>query len=1123
MGRSPRRATSKLSLSTLALAALVGQAAGCTGKGSEAPAWRLAVEPGIVEPADAKPKEGEEKPKWDVMAPPGHEGEDYKTVVIDVDEGTWLSVDVSPDGREVVFDLLGDIYVMPIGGGEARALTEGIAWDMQPRFSPDGKYIAFTSDRGGGDNIWVMKRDGSDVRQITKETFRLVNGPVWSPDGQFIAVRKHFTKRRSLGAGEVWLYHVSGGKGMQMTEKPNDQKDVNEPAFSADGRYVYYSHDATPGPVFEYNKDPHAGIYVISRLDRQTGLIDRVTGGPGGAVRPTPSPDGRSLAFVRRLGTRSVLTIRDLASGLERPIYDGLDRDMQEAWAIHGVYPTIAWTPDNAGLVLWAGGKIWRVDAKSGAAAAIPFHVKTTRRVAKALRKPIDVDPDEVDLKMLRWVTVSPDGRSVVYQALGHLWIRALPDGQPRRLTKDDDVVELMPAFSRDGKSIVYATWNDASYGALRVIPTRGGKAKTITPTPGHYVEPSFSPDGKTVVYRKIRGGWSRSPAWSEEPGIYAIPAKGGEPLLVSREGVTPHFGATNERVFYVARAGDKDKEKVVLRSLEVDGSDLYTHASSENATEFRVSPDGRWIAWNEGFHAFVAPLPATGRTVELGPKAENQPIARVTRDAGDFIHWSSDSARLYWSLGPELFSRELNQSFAFLEGAPEKPLDPPIKGLPIGMKVAADRPSGKIAIVGARLVTMAGEQVIEDGTIVVDRHRIAAVGPRAQVAVPGDAKVIDGAGLTVIPGLVDVHAHGSQGEDGIIPQRNWLHDATLAFGVTTIHDPSNDTETIFAASELARAGLIDAPRIFSTGTILYGAKAPFTAEIDSLDDALRHLRRMQAVGAFSVKSYNQPRREQRQQVIEAARQLGMMVVPEGGSLFQHNMTMVVDGHTGVEHAIPVARAYRDVDQLWGQSDVGYTPTLGVAYGGLSGENYWYAHTEVWKNQRLRTFAPRWAIDGRARRRVMAADNDWNHINAARFAKQLIDAGGKVQIGAHGQREGLAAHWEIWMLVQGGMTPHEALRAATLHGAAYLGLDRDIGSIEVGKLADLAIIDGNPLQDIRTSERVRYTVKGGRIYDAATMDEIGNRPRKRPAAFWEATSVTPSGVVPEHAVCHGHP
>jgi imidazolonepropionase-like amidohydrolase len=362
---------------------------------------------------------------------------------------------------------------------------------------------------------------------------------------------------------------------------------------------------------------------------------------------------------------------------------------------------------------------------------------------------------------------------------------------------------------------------------------------------------------------------------------------------------------------------------------------------------------------------------------------------------------------------------------------------------------------------------------------------------------------VVDAAGQTVMPGLIDAHWHGSMGGAGIVPQDSWVNYASLGFGVTTVHDPSNDTGTIFAASEMARAGLTTAPRIYSTGTILYGAAGSYKAIVDSLPDALFHLKRMQAVGAFSVKSYNQPRREQRQQIIEAARELGMTVVPEGGALFQHNMSMVMDGHTGIEHALPVGNVYDDVVQFWSQTEVGYTPTLVVAYGGLGGENYWYRFTDVWDNERLLTFVPRRNVDARSRRPIHAPDGEWNHITVAENARKLNDAGVITNIGAHGQREGLAAHWEIWMFEQGGMTPLQALKTATIEPARYLGMDTDIGSLEAGKLADVIVIDGNPLADIRVSEKVTYTMVNGRLYDAATMNQVGNHPKERGPLWWE--------------------
>jgi Tol biopolymer transport system component len=492
--------------STLAVCALL---AGCLF----APPISLA-DPAPVPPAGTTDASAAEAaPAWDVENPPGERSE----VPIDTTTGTWMSVDVAPDGERLVFDLLGDLYLLPITGGEATRLTAGLAWDEQPRFSPDGKSIAFTSDRAGGDNLWILRLDvpgadgklagaGEPVRgtsdprlvQVTKESFRLLNSPAWSPDGEYLVGRKHFTSQRSAGAGEIWIYHRSGGDGLQIVPRRNDQKDIGEPAFSPDGRYVYYSHDATPGDVFEYSKDPNGEIYAIDRVDRETGEVERWLGGPGGAIRPTLSPDGKWLAYIRRVRYRSVLMLHDQQSGIDRPLWDGLDRDLQETWAIHGVYPGMDFLPDSRALVVWAGGQLHRVDITTGERQVIPFHVADTRTVTPALRFPIAVAPDEVPLRMLRWVRVAPDGSRVIYQALGKLWVRDLPDGKPRRLATaaagEPDVVELFPSFSRDGRYVVYTTWNDEHLGTVRAVPAAGGAPLVLVDEPGHYVEPVLSP-----------------------------------------------------------------------------------------------------------------------------------------------------------------------------------------------------------------------------------------------------------------------------------------------------------------------------------------------------------------------------------------------------------------------------------------------------------------------------------------------------------------------------------------------------------------------------------------------------------------------------------------------------
>jgi Tol biopolymer transport system component/imidazolonepropionase-like amidohydrolase len=1048
--------------------------------------------------------------KWSVEEPPGTT---WRTIDIDTTQTTWSDVEVSPDGRTILFDMLGDLYTLPIAGGEARALTESVAWDIQPRFSPDGRHIAFISDRGGADNIWVMQADGSDARAVTAEREHTVFNPAWGPDGQYLLGRKGFMSSRTLPAGEIWLFHVGGGEGLQLVPRRDgdvSQKNIAEPVFSRDGRYVYFSQDETPGAVWQYLSDSTPGIFAIKRLDRETGEVEVIVSGPGGAIRPLPSPNGKLLAFVKRSTRRqtSVLYLKDLSSGREWPIYEDLDRDLQETAGMTGNTPAFAWMPDGSAIVFWAGGQIRRIDVRTAVASVIPLHVKARKRIAPALRYPHPAAPDSFAVRMVRWAQYSPDGRYAVFQALGHLYLREIVSGKQRRLTTQSDHFEMFPSFSRDSRYLVYTTWDDRQLGSIKIIGVRGGSGRVVTQTPGHYVDPRFSPDGRTIVYRKVTGGYLTSDLWSLEPGIYTVPAAGGAGKRVIKSGTNAHFGAAGDRIYFSTA---EDDMHLALKSVTRDGLDLRTHLKGTDLTELNVSPDGKWVAFAQQYKAYIAPFAPTGKTVDLNAQAISVPVRQVSNRAGEVLHWSADASRLHWSHGVTLYTRQLRDAFAAIDSPPRTLPDPVDAGLDLSFQVAADKPSGAIALTGARIVTMRNaaheQEVIAQGTIVVRGNRIEAVGAASEVPIPADAHRIDVVGSTIIPGLVDVHAHGAMSNEGIIPQQNWIQYSNLSFGVTTIHDPASETQSIFATAELQRAGTILAPRIFSAGTNLYaGYVAGVTAQIDSYHDALFHVRRMQDAGAISVKSYQFPRREQRQQLIAAARELRMMVVPEGGANFQANMSEIVDGHTGIEHSLPLGRIYEDVLQLWAQSEVGYTPTLGVAYGGVTGETYWYEHTNVWEHAKLLQFTPRFVVERTAMRRLKVPEEHYNFIRESQVAQSLMSRGVSVQLGAHGQREGLAAHWELWLLEQGGFTPWQALRAGTIAGARYIGLDADIGSIERGKLADLAVIKGDPLHRLRDSEQVTHVMINGRLYDAATMDEIAPGRRKRQPLYFETAA-----------------
>jgi imidazolonepropionase-like amidohydrolase/Tol biopolymer transport system component len=944
-----------------------------------------------------------------------------------------------------------------------------------------------------------MDADGGNPRALTTLDDSFPTAPAWMPDGEYVVAKRHVRNTRSLGGGEIWLFHVRGGPGVKLKDKTSFTSDQNEPYPSKDGRLVYFSWT---GP-FDYNKDPHDGIFQISAVDRRTGEVVPVTTAPGGAVRPTVSPDGASLAFIRRVGPRTVLMVRDLTTGAERQVFDGLDHDQMETWTVHGAYPEFQWTPDGVSIVVTAGGKLRRVSVADGMADSIPFTAPVEQVVEQAVRFRTPVGQDSVRARVVRWPVLSPDGSTLVFSALGGLWQMPYPGGPAARITEADHF-EFAPAFSPDGRWIAYVTWDDSVGGHLWKMPATGGRRRSmqLTQVPNQYANPAFSPDGARIAFIRGSGAANRGEGLSSEPYLVVsvVGADGGEVRDVIQ---TANRGAGRQmpRVWWAADGTslylqESRDDKTVLSLVEVDGFGRRELVTNERAEELVPSPDGRWIAFKELHDVYVAPLPHTGKPVTLEAKNAGVKVARLTRYGGDWIAWRPDSRAVTWALGPAFYVQEVEAAYT-AEGAEGADTSQAASGDWIRANARAParitemqahaeryRPRGAIVLRGARVVTLRGDEVMDRADVLIQGDRIARICPGTCAEVPLNTRVVPLPGKTIIPGLVDVHAHMGYSTLDILPQRLWEYRANLAYGVTTTHDPSASTQAVFALSEMVEAGRMVGPRVYSTGFILYGAENPNKAVTTSLDDARAHLRRLKALGAFSVKSYNQLRRDSRQWIIQAAREEQMLVVPEGGSMLQQNLTMILDGHTGIEHAIPVAPLRKDVVTLLAGSRTGYTPTLIVGYGGLWGENYWYQESDVFANERLRRFMPPAQLDARARRRVMVPEDEFYHVALARTATDIVRAGGSVQLGAHGQLQGLGAHWEMWMFTQGGMTPMEALRAGTLAGAWYLGLDRDLGSIEPNKLADLVVLDANPLDDIRNSEQVSMVMKNGILYDA---------------------------------------
>jgi Tol biopolymer transport system component len=1050
-------------------------------------------------------------------------------------EGSWMSLDVSPDGDRIVFDLLGDLYLLPATGGKATPLTHGMGVNAMPRFSPDGRRVVFVSDRDGGNNVWILSTDLRDTVQVTRGKTSSYESPTFTPDGDYIVVTRQ---------NKLHLYHVRGGTGHQLITEPPALRTTGA-AVSPDGRYIWYARRTGS---WQYNTP--LSDYQLAVYDRETGESTQRSFRYGSAFRPTLSPDGRWLVYGTRHIADTGLRIRDLATGDERWLAYPVQRDEQESRASNDVYPGMAFTPDSRHLVAFWGGRIWRVPVEGGPAVEIPFEANLRIPLGPRVffEYPID-DAPTFDVRQIRDAVPSPDGRRLAFVALGKLYVMDWPDGVPHRLT-DTSLHEHQPAWSPDGQTIVFTTWSQQDGGHLyRIRSTaRGGAPQRLTSRPAFYQQPAYSPDGRRIV--AVRGPASAfaealtqgAPGGASE--FVWVPAGGGEATMIAPVGglSNPHFvRADTGRVYASGARG--------LVSMRWDGTDVREHVrvtgppapgatgAGPAASWIRMAPVGDQALAQVGNDLYVVTVPVVGgRTPAISVASPDNaafPSRRLTDIGGQFPAWSHDAMRVHWSIGNAHVVYDLERARAFddsvraarrARGEPAAPRDTAAAGGQAARDTAASRqqpryepverrvrvaarrdiPEGIAVLRGGRAITMRGAEVIEDADIVVRDSRIIAVGRRGTVDVPAGARVIDVAGRTVVPGFVDTHAH-LRPSFNIHRDQVWSYAANLAYGVTTTRDPQTGSTDVLSYSDRVETGEILGPRIYSTGPGVFGGEG-----IRDLDHARRVLRRYSDYyDTKTIKQYVAGNREQRQWVIQAAREQRLMPTTEGSLDFRMGITEAIDGYSGHEHTWPAFPYYSDLFRLFAESGIYYTPTILVAYGAPWAEEYFYATEDVLGDAKLRRFTPWAEIEQKALRRGGGGGRaGWFHPEVHGFraigeqVRDFVAAGGRVGVGSHGQLQGLGYHWELWAMASGGLPAHDALRAATIVGAEAIGLQRDIGSIEPGKLADLVVLDGNPLDDLRHTNTVRYVMKNGRLYAGDTLDELHPRPRAAGPFYW---------------------
>ncbi len=971
---------------------------------------------------------------------------DARSVHLTLHEGTSMAAALSPDGRTIAIDLLGTLWTMPAGGGVARPITDISMDARQPSWSPDGRRIAFQAYRTSTWQIWTINADGSDPTPITSGPYD-DREPSWSPDGRRIA----FSSDRS-GSYDVWMLTVGTGEISQVTHEASNEF---QPSWRGDSTEIAFVSDRRDRP----------GVYAITVAAGRNGPERLLAAASGAVAGPAFAPDGSSVAFSVVAGSRARLMICDVSarsvSAAGEPSAGRNIADPDE-----DIFP---FRPQWAGrrLLYTADGKIKLRPAAGGTAEAIEFtaDVSFTRAAFTPKRRNFALSGPQ-PVRGIMHPAVSPDGSQIAFAALGDLWLLPV-DGTPQRLTHDASV-DTDPAWSPDGRSLAYSSDRDG-FMNIWVRDLASGDERQLTHGSAAAMQPAWSADAshiafsdpegqvqvvdvKTAAVRKVHDHLNDAGRASWSPD--------GKALVVSSLKVySTRFREGTNQVLWISMDGQPDRWFEPMPHKSVGMREDYGPVWSPDGTQMTAIIDGLLTVW---------PVARDG-----APLGSPRPLST---DLAGSPTWTGDSRRILYQSGGRLKLIEVPS------GRVVHDIDPRLTWTP------AATPEGTKTIHAGRFWNGRADAVQSNIDIVIDSNRIRNVEPHREGLHTGT--VIDASNDTVIPGLIEIHTHLSKGYGEALGR------AFLAWGITTVRNPATNTFETMENREAFESGARIGPRLFTTGEPFDGTRI-YYAGGTSLDDTGQLPLVLQRAKTFDfdfIKTYVRLPDLMQKRIIEEAHRMGMPVT-------SHELyPAVAYGADGVEHIrgtsrrgyspkiSALSRSYDDVIQLLTASKMTLTPTIGIQGGfrlqtlkdpswideARIGRLYPPAIPQRWREQ-TRTPASADALDEAVR---LVAPQE-------RTVFRVVRGGGRVTAGTDAPINpyGLSLLMELENYASGGLTPAEVLRTATSESAEALGAGADLGSIEPGKLADIVMIDGNPLANIKDLKRVKRVMKDGRVFE----------------------------------------